>query len=106
MGGWEGEGNVHSAFIYLRVSIRLVPNEMPAAYGTTCDAWTDRSWVQRWCSWSGSGPLRCERSRPSFRPGWNVRLSFDDAKEAIEIQGGIGPGEARILEEWSKRVSR
>jgi hypothetical protein len=35
-----------------------------------------------------------------------VRLSFDGAKEVIEIQGGIGPDEARILEERSKRVSR
>jgi hypothetical protein len=35
-----------------------------------------------------------------------VRLSFDGAKEVIEIQGGIGPDEARILQEWSKRVSR
>jgi hypothetical protein len=35
-----------------------------------------------------------------------VRLSFDGAKEVIEIQGGIGPDEAQILQEWSKRVSR
>jgi hypothetical protein len=35
-----------------------------------------------------------------------VRLSFDGAKEVIEIQGGIGPDEARIVQEWSKRVSR
>jgi hypothetical protein len=35
-----------------------------------------------------------------------VRLSFDGAEEVIEIQGGIGPDEARILKEWSKRVSR
>jgi hypothetical protein len=35
-----------------------------------------------------------------------VRLSLDGAKEVIEIQGGIGPDEARILQEWSKRVSR
>jgi hypothetical protein len=35
-----------------------------------------------------------------------VRLSFDGAKEVIEVQGGIGPDEARILEEWSKRISR
>jgi hypothetical protein len=34
-----------------------------------------------------------------------VRLSFDGAKEVIEIQGGIGPEEARILEEWSTRSS-
>jgi hypothetical protein len=31
---------------------------------------------------------------------------LDGAKEVIEIQGGIGPDEARILEGWSKRVSR
>jgi Effector Associated Constant Component 1 len=35
-----------------------------------------------------------------------VRLSLDGANEVIEIQGGIGPDEARILKEWSKRVSR
>jgi len=35
-----------------------------------------------------------------------VRLSFDGAKEVIEIQGGIGPDEARIIQEWSKRSSR
>lgn len=35
-----------------------------------------------------------------------VRLSCDGAKEVIEVQGGIGPDEARIIEEWSKRRSR
>jgi hypothetical protein len=35
-----------------------------------------------------------------------VRLSFDGAEEVIEIEGGIGPDEARVLREWSKRVSR
>jgi hypothetical protein len=35
-----------------------------------------------------------------------VRLSFDGAEEVIEIEGGIGPDEARVLQEWSKRVSR
>lgn len=35
-----------------------------------------------------------------------VRLSFDGAKEVIEIQGGIGPDEARIIQEWSTRSSR
>lgn len=35
-----------------------------------------------------------------------VRLSFDGAEEVIEIVGGIGPDEARVLQEWSKRVSR
>ena len=35
-----------------------------------------------------------------------VRLSFDGAEEVIEIEGGIGPDEARVLKEWSKRMSR
>jgi Effector Associated Constant Component 1 len=35
-----------------------------------------------------------------------VRLSFDGAREVIEVQGGIGPDEARILQEWSKRMSQ
>jgi hypothetical protein len=35
-----------------------------------------------------------------------IRLSFDGAEEVIEIEGGIGPDEARVLREWSKRVSR
>jgi hypothetical protein len=35
-----------------------------------------------------------------------VRLSFDGAEEVIEIEGGIGPDEARVLQEWSKRVSQ
>jgi hypothetical protein len=35
-----------------------------------------------------------------------VRLSFDGAEEAIEIEGGIGPDEARVLQEWSKRMSQ
>jgi hypothetical protein len=35
-----------------------------------------------------------------------VRLTFDGAEEVIEIEGGIGPDEARVLQEWSKRVSR
>lgn len=34
-----------------------------------------------------------------------LRLSCDGAKEVIEIQGGIGPDEARIIQEWSKRRS-
>jgi hypothetical protein len=34
-----------------------------------------------------------------------LRLSCDGAKEVIEIQGGIGPDEARIIQEWSQRRS-
>lgn len=34
-----------------------------------------------------------------------LRLSCDGAKEVIEIQGGIGPDEARIIQQWSERRS-
>jgi hypothetical protein len=34
-----------------------------------------------------------------------LRLSWDGANEVTEIQGGIGPNEARMIEEWSKRRS-
>jgi hypothetical protein len=36
----------------------------------------------------------------------NVRLSYEGTKEVIEIQGGIGSDEARIIDEWSKRRSQ